>query len=97
MVIFPTPLLAFIFFSLVGLTIGAVVTNFTIQISNSASQTIQGETLGTQFSLRMLGDALICFVGGFLIISSVIVPIALSCLIALIALIVYVRKFLYAA
>src|SRR5579883_3124155 len=97
MVIFPKPLLAFIFFSLVGLTIGAVVTNFTIQISNSASQTIQGETLGTQFSLRMLGDALICFVGGFLIISSVIVPIALSCLIALIALIVYVRKFLYAA
>jgi len=49
--------------------------------------------MGTQHSLRVLGDAIICFIGGFLIVVSVIVPIALSCIIALIAVGIYVRKF----
>jgi MFS transporter, DHA1 family, tetracycline resistance protein len=91
--IFPSKILVFLLFGLVGLSIATVNTNMTIQVSNSADRTIQGEAMGAQLSLRMLGDAIICLAGGFLIVTSVILPIALSCLIAAFALITYVAKF----
>ena len=85
LVIFASPILAFLLFGLVGLSISTSNTNMTIEVSNSADATIQGEAMGAQLSLRMLGDAIICLAGGFLIVSSVILPIVFSCLIALIA------------
>jgi MFS family permease len=94
MAMFLSKIFVFILFGLVGLSIATVNTNMTIQISNSADKTIQGEAMGAQLSLRMLGDAIICLVGGFLIGSSVILPIALSCLIAAFAVVVYLIKFL---
>lgn len=93
MIIFPLPLLMLLLFAAVGLSIAAVNTNMTIQISDSADKLIQGEAMGAQLSLRMLGDALICLVGGFLIISSVVLPIALSFVIALIAVGVYAARY----
>ncbi|MDP1604695.1 MAG: MFS transporter [Legionella sp.] len=93
MVIFPSYILAFILFALVGLSIAIVNTSLTIQVSNAADSLVQGEAMGAQVSLRMLGDALICLIGGFLIVSSVILPIALSCIIALIALAKYTLRF----
>jgi DHA1 family tetracycline resistance protein-like MFS transporter len=87
--IFPSPIFAFVLFGLSGLSIATVNTNMTVQISNTAHQTIQGEAIGTQLSLRMLGDALICLTGGFLILSSFTLPLALSCLFALGAVSVY--------
>lgn len=86
MVIFPTPILAFLLFGLIGLSIATANTNITIQVSNAADRSIQGEVMGAQLSLRMLGDASICLVGGFLIVSSVKIPITLSCIVAFIAL-----------
>lgn len=93
MTIFPSEILVFLLFGLVGLSISTANTNMTIEISNSADKTIQGEAMGAQLSLRMLGDAIICLVGGFLIVTSVILPIALSCLIAVFALIIYIAIF----
>jgi MFS transporter, DHA1 family, tetracycline resistance protein len=95
MVIWPSPVLALILFGLAGLSIATVTTNITVQISNAASKTIQGEAMGTQLSLRMLGDAGICLIGGLIIIFSVILPIALSFLIAFIAAYLYIKKFFY--
>jgi DHA1 family tetracycline resistance protein-like MFS transporter len=93
MPIFPSQIFVFLLFGIVGLSIATVNTNMTIQVSNSADKTTQGEAMGAQLSLRMLGDAIICLGGGFLIVSSVILPIALSGLIAAFALIMYVAKF----
>ena len=93
MAIFPSQFFVFILFGLIGLSIAVVNTNMTIQVSNSADQSIQGEAMGAQLSLRMLGDALICLVGGFLIVSSVILPIALSSIIAACAVCIYVMRF----
>jgi len=92
MTIYPSKILVFLLFGVVGLSIAIVNTNMTIQVSNVADKTIQGEAMGAQLSLRMLGDAITCLVGGFLIVSSVILPIALSCLIAAFSLIVYAAK-----
>lgn len=93
MAILPTPLFAFILFTAIGLSIAAGTTNITIQISNAADESIQGEAMGAQLSLRMLGDTLICLVGGFIIIYSVVLPIAISCLIAFIAAAMYTKRY----
>lgn len=92
MVAIQSPIVAFILFGLIGLSISTVTTNLTIQLSNSADKTIQGEVMGTQLSLRMLGDAVICLVGGFVILSSFVMPIVISSLIALIAVVMYVVR-----
>lgn len=58
-------------FGLSGLLIGLGVTLLTVKISDTASNLIQGEVMGVQLSLRVLGDAVICLLGGlFLILSS---------------------------
>jgi MFS family permease len=57
-------------FGLCGVVIGIVVTFLTVKISNSAPDAIQGEVLGVQQSLRVLGDALICLFGGMLLLIS---------------------------
>jgi MFS transporter, DHA1 family, tetracycline resistance protein len=93
MAVFPSLLGSFLLFGLIGLSIGVVFINLTVQISDAADKLVQGEAMGTQHSLRVLGDAVICFAGGFLIVVSVIVPIALSSMVALIAVGVYIRKF----
>lgn len=82
MTILPYKIFIFILFGIAGLSISTVNTNMTIQISHSADKTIQGEALGAQLSLRMLGDAIICLIGGVLIVSSILLPIAISCFIA---------------
>jgi DHA1 family tetracycline resistance protein-like MFS transporter len=88
----PHKLFAFILFGLIGLSIAIVNTNITIQLYYSSPKEIQGETMGGQLGLRMLGDAVICLIGGFLIISSVILPIAISCIFAFAAAIMYMNK-----
>lgn len=93
MTIFPYKILIFLLFGMIGLSIATVNTNMTIQVSDTADKNIQGEAMGAQLSLRMLGDAIICMVGGFLIVTSVILPIAISCVIATLALVIYGIKF----
>ncbi len=63
-------LLMLTWFTLSGLVIGLAVTLLTVQISNSVPDSVQGEVMGTQISLRVLGDGLICLVGGALFILS---------------------------
>lgn len=88
---FPNPMLAAILFFGVGLNISMVNTNISVQVTEAAPSHAQGEAMGTQYSLRMLGDALICVLGGFLIISSAILPILICALIASWAVIQYRR------
>jgi MFS family permease len=62
--------LMMLLFALSGLVIGLAVTLITVKISDSASDAVQGEVLGTQVSLRVLGDGIICLFGGALLILS---------------------------
>jgi MFS family permease len=91
--IYPTMITAFVLFALLGLSIATVTTNMTIQISGEAGKLIQGEALGAQLGMRMLGDAVLCMAGGFMIMSSVMMPIILSSLIAFTAAVIYMRRF----
>lgn len=75
----------FVFFALIGFSITSVTTTITIHISNRTHSTIQGEVMGAQISLRTLGDAFICLFGGLLIVLSLIAPIILCCITALVA------------
>ncbi|WP_133137434.1 MFS transporter [Legionella rowbothamii] len=85
MVIFQYPIPMFLFFALIGFSITSVTTTMTIHISNMSHTAIQGEVMGTQVSLRTLGDAVICIGGSFLIVASLILPIVFCCIIALCA------------
>ncbi|MBA2368403.1 MAG: MFS transporter [Candidatus Protochlamydia sp.] len=53
-----------------GFAIGLASTLFTVKISNSVQDSIQGEVMGVQTSLRVLGDAFICLTGGALLLLS---------------------------
>lgn len=57
-------------FGMSGLLIGLTTTLLTVKISDSVSETIQGEVMGVQMSLRVLGDAMICLLGGALLLLS---------------------------
>ena len=85
MIMFQYPIPMFLFFTLIGLSITSVTTTMTIHISNMSHTAIQGEVMGTQVSLRTLGDAIICIAGSFLIVVSLILPIVFCCIIALFA------------
>ncbi len=62
--------LMMILFALCGFVIGLTVTLLTVKISDSAADTIQGEVMGVQLSLRVLGDAIICLFGSVLLLLS---------------------------
>lgn len=85
MVIFQYPLSMLMLFALSGLSITTVTTTMAIHLSNTAHASIQSEAMGAQLSLRTLGEALICFIGGLMITISIISPIILSSIIAFIA------------
>lgn len=84
-----SPFLMISLFSLSGLVIGVAVTLLTVNISNSAPDTIQGEVMGVQVSLRVLGDGLICLLGGALLLVSPKLILIIATLIALATLAYY--------
>ena len=88
----PSKAWVFLLFALSGFSIAIGTNNITVQISNNAANTIQGEVMGSQLGLRMLGDAIICFAGGFIITASVAAPLIISSVIALIAVLIYIKK-----
>lgn len=90
-VIWPSKGWVFLLFALSGLSIAVGTNNITVQVSNNAANTIQGEVMGAQAGLRMLGDAIICLFGGFIIITSVAAPIIISSIIAITAALIYVN------
>lgn len=65
-----SPALMIVLFGACGVAIGLVATLLTVKISDSVSDAIQGEVMGTQLSLRVLGDGVICLFGGALLILS---------------------------
>ena len=70
MVLTDSQIVMFLLFALSGLVIGLAVTLITVKISDSVSNAIQGEVMGVQISLRVLGDAFICLLGGILLLLS---------------------------
>ncbi|CDR34459.1 MFS transporter [Criblamydia sequanensis] len=87
MIITEFPYLMLFFFGVSGLVIGLAVTLITVKISDSASDQIQGEVLGVQHSLRVLGDGIICLFGGFLLLVSSKAILVAAAMIALLTMI----------
>lgn len=73
-------------FGLIGLAIGITVTMVTVSISDAAEDRAQGEVLGVQLSLRVLGDGVICLIGGFLLAISSKLILGLAACMSLFAL-----------
>ena len=76
-------------FAVSGVFIGLAVTLLTVNISSAAPDNIQGEVMGIQQSLRVLGDATICLLGGALLIISSKLILLLSAALAVITTIWY--------
>lgn len=79
-------------FGLCGLSIGLAVTLLTVKISNTVPDSIQGEVLGSQVSLRVLGDAIICLIGGALLLFSAKIILGVAGSISLAALFFFQYK-----
>jgi MFS transporter, DHA1 family, tetracycline resistance protein len=85
------PWITLIPYSLIGFSVACSCVNLTTQLSNSADDNIQGEVMGTQLGVRMLGDTIICLISSALLIASVNLPLLLSGLISVLALLAYKR------
>ncbi|MDF1796483.1 MAG: MFS transporter [Coxiellaceae bacterium] len=92
-VVLATKLSVFILFGLSGFAITVVNVNLMVLLSENSSKQTQGEILGTQLGLRMLGDGVICFLGGFLVASSVSAPLLFSATAAALAFVYYHLRF----
>lgn len=79
-------------FALSGLVIGLSVTLITVKISNSVSESIQGEVMGVQVSLRVLGDAIICLFGGALLLLSSRIILVVAALISVAAMAYFIQN-----
>ncbi len=82
-------LLAMFWFFVIGLTIGVAGTHLVVALSDSASEHIQGEVMGVHQSLRVLGEGVLCLLGGGLLVWSVNAPIWSSAVIFLFSCIFY--------
>lgn len=79
--------LVYIQFIILGIAYGTANNLQLVMLSNSVSQNQQGEVLGFRTSFSMLGNAIICILGGFIIIFSVNSIIMFSCCFALLSII----------
>ena len=84
----------YVVFCLTGVMISVVSNQFYVQVSEVAHKDQQGEALGMAMGLRTLGDGIISFVGGFLVLISVYIPLLFAIVIALIAALILWLKFL---
>lgn len=87
--------LILLLFALSGLVIGLGVTLLTVKISDSVSERVQAEVMGVQLSLRVLGDAIICLLGGVLLVISSKLILICAALLSFITMLFYAfaRKF----
>lgn len=85
-------ILMMLLFTLSGLVIGLAVTLITVKISDSVSDNIQGEVMGVQLSLRVLGDAIICLLGGALLLLSPKLILIVASAMSITAMIYYARR-----
>lgn len=81
-----------LWFILIGFAIALCTTLLTVLISDSVSDAIQGEVMGVQMSLRVLGDAVICLLGGVLLLISPGVILLAAATISAIATLYYQRR-----
>lgn len=79
-------------FGISGLLIGMACTIMTVKISDSVSSHVQGEVMGVQLSLRVLGDAMICIFGGALLLLSSHVILIAAALLAFATMAFYARR-----
>ncbi len=80
-------------FFIVGLSYAALNTIQSVAISDQASENEQGEMMGLQWGLRMLGDSLLCIVGSLLLSLSHTFPIILAILFSLASTFIFLPRF----
>lgn len=77
-----TSLMINLHFFIVGLSYAAINTIQSVIISEQANPDEQGEIMGLQWGLRMLGDGFLCIVGSLLLSNAYYLPIVLAVLFA---------------
>lgn len=87
-----TQMMMLALFGASGLLIGMACTIIMVKISDSVSSHIQGEVMGVQLSLRVLGDAFICIFGGALLLLSTHVILGAAALLSLATMAFYARR-----
>ncbi|CRX37926.1 Major facilitator superfamily transporter [Estrella lausannensis] len=87
-----SPFVMFLLYGSMGIVIGLAVTLLTVKISDSVSDAIQGEVLGVQIALRVLGEALICLLGGVLLLISPKLVLGLAAMMTGLAMLYYARR-----
>ncbi len=92
MVLTDSTIVMFLLSGLIGLVIGVAVTLMTVKISDSVPDSIQGEVMGVQISLRVLGDALICLLGGVLLVLSPKLILIFAAFMSVVAMLFYASK-----
>lgn len=92
MVLTNSSVLMMLLFALSGFVIGLAVTLLTVKISNSVPDSIQGEVMGVQVSLRVLGDAIICLLGGVLLLLSSKLILVVAAFLSITAVVYYALK-----
>lgn len=87
------PLTLNMHFFAVGLVYAALNTIQSVIISDEAGSHEQGEVMGLQWGLRMLGDSFLCIIGSFLLVQKASFPIILAIVFALITMwYIFVQK-----
>jgi predicted MFS family arabinose efflux permease len=79
-------------FFAIGVALAVATTYLTVQVSDAASENNQGEVMGVQTSLRVLGDALICLSGGIILLLSCKLVLMAAAIISLCTLIYLLRS-----
>ena len=83
------PIITFFLFGLLGSVIALATTILTVRVSEVSDDTIQGEVKGVETSIRVLGDACILLLGGFLLSFSPSIILALASILGLLSLTYY--------
>ena len=87
-----TQMIMLTLFGISGLLIGMACTIMTVKISDSVSSQVQGEVMGVQLSLRVLGDAMICLFGGAMLLLSSHVILIAAAILSLLTMAFYARR-----
>ena len=77
---------------ILSLTLGTVTTQLTAELSRCGDPTNQGSIMGSQMGLRMLGDAVLCMVGGLIIVAHIALPFVIGGIAMLLSLLVFVHQ-----
>lgn len=75
----------FLLLTLAGLALSSVTVSYTVELSNRAEDSIQGEVFGVLMGIRTLFDAIICIAGTVLMLTTTSTPLFIASFVVLVS------------